>query len=143
MQTSRMHSTISDAESGKRINYPGSGNNSQFRYDSKQYCVMIVEVSNGTPTSTSQYLWDRNERLELRNDADAVVSRFFSFGQSLAGSPYLYTSGHIRSTREVTNNAGESEVQCSYDQTETSNLNKHSGILVITPPSTATDVSMS
>jgi YD repeat-containing protein len=102
-----------------KINYPGTGNNSQFTYDGLGRCVEIVEQSGGTTTSTKQFVWCGNRRCEARDGTGTLVSQYFLNGQVNynvgVGTNYFYTRDQLGSIREVYNNSGTVQAQYSYD----------------------------
>ena len=98
-----------------QINYPGSGNNSQFTYDAAGRNVQILEVQSGSTTSTKQFVWCGTLRVEARNASGSTVARYFPFGQQLSGTSYYCTSDHLGSIREFTDGSSNLIDQLSYD----------------------------
>lgn len=101
-----------------QINYPGSGNNSQFSYDGLGRCVKIIEQTGGSTTSTKQFVWCGNQRCEERDSGGTLTEQFFSLGQTVSGTNYFYTTDHLGSIREMTKTVSGSttvEAQYSYD----------------------------
>jgi RHS repeat-associated protein len=77
--------------------------------------VQIVETRGGATTSTTQFVWTSRNRREARNAAGAVVSKYFSLGQTSAGSNYFFTKDHLGSTRDVTDKTGTVQAEYEYD----------------------------
>jgi RHS repeat-associated protein len=73
-----------------QINYPGTGNNSQFTYDGFDRCIEIAEMSGGTTTSTKQFVWC-DGLSEARNSSGAITGQYFVLGEVISGSSYLFT----------------------------------------------------
>lgn len=98
-----------------QIDYPGSGNNSQFSYDGLGRCVQIVENSGGSPTSTIQLVWYESHLAETRDSSGGVIAQFFKRGQTVASNSYFYDSDHLGSVREVTDGSGNLQTTYGYD----------------------------
>ena len=92
-----------------------TGNNSLFTYDGFGRVVKIVETVGGTINSTTQFVSADEAMAEQRNSAGALVSQYAALGQKTAGSSYFYFRDHINSIREVTNSAGITVAQYTYD----------------------------
>lgn len=56
--------------------------------------VKIVEVSGGSTSSTSQFIWEGDVRSEIRDASSAIVHLLFGNGQTIAGSNYYFTFDH-------------------------------------------------
>lgn len=97
------------------IDYPGSGNNTQFVYDPMGRNRKIVETTSGSVTSTKQYVWGGGSRCEERDGAGVRTKILVSRGQANAGSVYFYAADHIGSIRDVTNYNGVSVASFAYD----------------------------
>jgi RHS repeat-associated protein len=99
-----------------QINYPGTGNYSQFSYDGLDRCVKIVETSGGTITSTKQFIWCVDAMCEARDVSGTLVSQYFAAGQTIAGSNYYYSiEDHPGSIREFTDSTGAVRAVYKYD----------------------------
>ena len=97
-----------------KINYPGSGNNSQFSYDGLGHVVKIVETVSGTVTSTKQFVQTGIKMREIRDSSGNVLSQFFKHGQTIGGTNYFYTRDHLNSVRELTDTSGNGQATYSY-----------------------------
>lgn len=97
------------------IDYPGSGNNSQFTYDGLGHNVKIVENSGGSPTSTKQFVWCSDDRCEARDASSSPIAQYFYRGTKIGSSGYVYTRDQLGSVREVLGTAGSTEAQYAYD----------------------------
>jgi len=79
------------------INYPGSGNNSQFTYDGLGRDVQILEHSGGSLTNTKQLVWSATgfSFRECRNAAGTITAQFFARGETISATSYFYTNDHL------------------------------------------------
>jgi RHS repeat-associated protein len=77
-----------------QINYPGTGNNSQFSYDGLGNCVEIIETSGGSTTSTKQFVLCGNSMCEARNASGTITAQYFALGETISGTSYFYTREH-------------------------------------------------
>jgi RHS repeat-associated protein len=98
-----------------KINYPGSGNNSQFTYDGFSHLVQIVETVSGTVSSTKQFVRVGNSMYEARNASGTVTAQYFSLGQTASGSNYLYQLNQRGDIVGVTNSSGTLVSVIMYD----------------------------
>ena len=117
MTSDGTNSYLWDAENRLvEIDYPGSGNNSQFTYDGLGHWVKIVETNGGTVTGTKIMCWGSSEikPLEIRDASNNVVSQFFDNGQTIGGGNYFYTKDHLGSIREMTDSSGTVQAQYGY-----------------------------
>jgi RHS repeat-associated protein len=107
-----------DAENRNiEIDYPGSGNNSQFVYDGLGHRVAIVETRGGTVTSTKQFIWCWNQICEARDASSTLLNQYVALGQaniSGTASNYYYALNHLGSIYEVTDASGTKQAQYSY-----------------------------
>ncbi len=99
------------------INYPGSGNQTQFTYNGLNQRVKIVETGSGAVTSSKQFVWGVGDAQpsEERDASDNVTRRFYPQGEQISGTNYYYTKDHLGSIHELTNAAGAVQTQYSYD----------------------------
>jgi RHS repeat-associated protein len=125
-----------------QINYPGTGNYSQFSYDGVARNVQTLEYSAGSLTLTKQFVWCGENRCEQRNASSSISAQFFALGEIISGTSYFYTTDHPGSTiipfmqikligghpvpfnpvgpggstiREMTNSSGSIQAQYGYD----------------------------
>jgi RHS repeat-associated protein len=98
-----------------QINYPGTGNNSQFTYDGEGHTVAIIETTGGTVSSTKQFVRCKGRIREARDSTGAILSQYFSRGQTLSSNNMFYAKDHLGSTRDVSNSSGTLQVAYSYD----------------------------
>lgn len=108
-----------------QVTYPGSGNNTQFVYDSLSRCVKIVEAGT-TPSimgnTTKQFVWCGSIRCEERDamgDLTSSGKQFFDKGQANfsggASLKYFYNMDHLGSIREMTKTmSGITTIQAQY-----------------------------
>jgi RHS repeat-associated protein len=98
-----------------QINYPGTGNNSQFTYDGYGQIVQIVESISGTVSNAKQFVCTDEQKWESRDSSGNVQSRYFTYGQTLSGSNYYFTRDHLTSVREFTDSLGTLQAAYNYD----------------------------
>jgi len=98
-----------------KINYPGSGNMSQFLQDGLGRCCEMIEISSGSIASVKKLIWNGNGILEVRDAIGAVIVKYFKRGQAESITTYLYTRDHLYSVREVTSSSGSVLTQQSYE----------------------------
>jgi RHS repeat-associated protein len=98
-----------------KINYPGSGNNSQFTYDGFGHNVAIIETTGGTVSSTKQFVWAKGAMQEARNASGSVTAQYFDRGQTISSSSYFYTKDHLGSIREMSDSSGNVQAVYTYD----------------------------
>jgi RHS repeat-associated protein len=97
-----------------QINYPGSGNYSQFLYDGLNACTQINEYSSGSQSSSIQFIWQGSTIAESRSSA-GNDKQYFADGQYSSGSVLqYYTRDHLGSVREISNSAGTIVASFSY-----------------------------
>jgi len=96
------------------IDYPGTGNSSQFTYDGLGQCVQIVENVGGTVYNTKQFIWCDNDRCETRDASSATVAQFFRYGQIIGGTSYFGCKNHLGSFTDYTGPSGV-VAQYAYD----------------------------
>jgi RHS repeat-associated protein len=116
MLTDGVNSYVWDAENRLiRINYPGNGNNSQFSYDAFGHNVKIIEVVDGTITSTKQFVQDGIDRAEARDSTGAVSAQYFTLGQSSGAANYFYQVTDRGDIAGVTDSSGSVLSSIAYD----------------------------
>ena len=98
-----------------KINYPGSGNNSQFGYDGMSLNVKITETVGGAISSIKQFVWAEKALTESRDATGLVLSKYFSAGQTISGTSYVNTYDHLGSVREFVDLSGAVQAVYSYD----------------------------
>jgi RHS repeat-associated protein len=102
-----------------KINYPGSGNNSQFTIDGMGHWGRIIENTAGSVVSTKQFIWELTKAtpLEARDGSSVITSQYFQHGQTLAGktTKYFYSRDHLNSIRELTDSSGTVQALYAYD----------------------------
>jgi RHS repeat-associated protein len=98
------------------IDYPGTGNSSQFSYDGLGENVQIVENVGSVVNSTQQFVWCDNARCEARDASSAVLAQYFSYGQVTSGNNYYFCENDPPgSTTEVVDSSGNVVSQYGYD----------------------------
>lgn len=137
--------TTGNATSSRRVNYPGTGNYSQFIYDGLKRNAEIAEYTSGSLISTKLFVWAADElRLsqpcEARNALGTQTDRYYALGESISGANYYFTRTHEGlepskalsflqksrkyppfdpapngSIREMTNSSGIIQSQISFD----------------------------
>jgi RHS repeat-associated protein len=109
------------------ITYIGQSIRTEFTYDGLGRRVKIVEMDNGTVTSTKNFVWDGSQTAEERDAANQVTKRFFARGEQTEGTVYYYTHDHLGSMREMTDSTGI--IRARYDYDPFGNRTKLSGDL--------------
>jgi hypothetical protein len=98
-----------------KINYPGSGNYSQFVYDPWGRNAKITEYASGSLISTKQFVWYGVNMSEARDASGTIINQYFLHGQNSSGTNYFFTRDQLGSVRDVTNNSGVLQAVYSYD----------------------------
>jgi uncharacterized protein RhaS with RHS repeats len=88
---------------------------SEFTYNGLNQRVKIVEKTNGSVTSTRNFVWVGSEICEMRNAANTVQRRYYPQGAQIGASSHYYTRDHLGSIREMTNTLGVLMVRYDYD----------------------------
>jgi RHS repeat-associated protein len=57
---------------------------------------------------------DGDEIKETRDLSGSVVSKYFGYGQTISGTKYFYTTDHLHSVRDLTDNSGVTQTQYAY-----------------------------
>jgi RHS repeat-associated protein len=97
------------------ITYPG-GATSKFTYDGLGRRASIVETAtNGTITSTKQFVFDGFNPVEERDASDSVTKRFFAQGVQIGATNYFYTRDHLGSIRELIDASASIVSRLDYD----------------------------
>jgi RHS repeat-associated protein len=112
-----------------QIIYPGSGNYTQFLYDSFQHCVKLSETRGGAITNIKQFVWTGTYLVESRDNVGTVNSQFFKKGQTIGNSKYYYTHDYSPgSVREMTDSSGALQTSYSYDPYGKTTSNLQGGV---------------
>ncbi|HWX20794.1 MAG TPA: RHS repeat-associated core domain-containing protein [Candidatus Binatia bacterium] len=89
---------------------------SEFSYDGFSRCVQILEMNNGSTTSTKRFVWSGAQMCEERNANNSVMKRFYPEGEQVAGHNYYFTRDHLGSVRELVDVSGAAlAAQYDYD----------------------------
>lgn len=97
------------------IDYPGSGNRSEFVYDGNRRNTKIVETVSGSVTNTQQFIWCGSRRCEERDETGNSIKKFFDYGETIAGASYFYAKQHLHSVSELTDGSGNIQAQYTFD----------------------------
>ncbi len=91
----------------------------EFTYDGLSHRKKIVEKTEGTVTSTKQFVWVGDRIAEERDGSNNVTWRYFGQGDQLWGGTdagvYYYAKDHLGSIRELTDPAGALRARYDYD----------------------------
>ncbi len=103
-----------------KIDYPGANNFSQFSYDGWGRNSKLVETVSGSVTSTKQFVrcadkLRRYQPCEERDAGGTLTKQFFTRGQVNNTTKYFYSTDHLASVREMSNNSGVLQAQYSFD----------------------------
>ncbi len=108
--------TIGDATRLKRVNYPGTGNNSQFVYDGYSKLVKISELVSSSVSSIKQFVRINAKRpAEVRDGSSNLISQYFVRGQMDSAVKHFYSRDKNGSVREMTDSSGSISAQYAYD----------------------------
>jgi RHS repeat-associated protein len=99
-----------------QITYPGTGNNSKFTYDGWDHLVKIVETSEGSVTSTKQFVQASVNMQEARDAEGALTSQYFSLGQRSPSTNYFFELNQRFDVVGVADRSGSSVCALSYDE---------------------------
>ena len=131
---------IGQSVASKTFTFDANGNLTSdgtrtFEWDAKNQLVAVVagatrteysydgfhrkrssRVLDGTTTTVTNYIWDRDEIVEERDGATGVVTRsFVGSGETDGSVAQFYAFDHLGSIRSATNSAGEKIAQQDYD----------------------------
>jgi RHS repeat-associated protein len=109
-----------------KINYPGTGNNSQFVYSSQDLLVRELEYNSGSLTNSKQFVVLPNMRIEQRDPSGIIQKRFFMLGVALPLDNSFYVKDHLGSIRDVTDSIGVLQSSVSIDPFGRSSLSSGS-----------------
>ena len=96
------------------IDYPGSGNKSEFIYDARGANTKIVETVGGTVSESKQFVWIGGSRAEERNAGGVVQKCILSRGETNSAGNNFYSLDRLASVREMTDGTGAVNAQYSY-----------------------------
>jgi RHS repeat-associated protein len=110
--------TIDDGSMVKKIDYPGSGNSSQFSSDGAGNQRLAIEYASGSPLSTKQFIWSNGKRLEERISG-GPAKEFFIQGELVSNGTsstmQYFSVDHLGSIREVSDAGGSLLSEIGYD----------------------------
>ncbi|NJL70779.1 MAG: hypothetical protein HC888_03815 [Candidatus Competibacteraceae bacterium] len=99
-----------------KINYPGSGNRSEFVLDAMGRNVRNVEFVAGSISELRQYVWANGySPKEHRSASGAVVSQYMLRGFVRDGINYFYSKDHLGSVRAVSDTNGNIRARYEFD----------------------------
>jgi RHS repeat-associated protein len=89
----------------------------EFTYNALSQRVKILEKDNGNVISTKQFVWCPREGqpCEERDGSNSVTKRFYPQGEQIGNTSYYYTTDHLGSVRELTDNSGVVQARYDYD----------------------------
>ncbi len=88
------------------IDYPGSGNKSEFVYDAYGRNTKIVETVSGSVADTKQFVINGGAKCEERDASGDVQKQFYSKGQVNGTSQYTYAKDHLGSVKGFLDQTG-------------------------------------
>jgi RHS repeat-associated protein len=97
-----------------KINYPGSGNSTQFYFDGLSRNTKLEERTANSLTSTMQFVWCAARRSEERDASGIVAKQLFDRGQRNGGSSYYYSTDHLGSTLHMSDGFGNRVAEYNY-----------------------------
>jgi RHS repeat-associated protein len=98
-----------------QVNYPGTGNYTEFVYDGLDACATIVEYTAGALSETRQFISCGSDIAEFRDANSNVKAQYFWFGASIAGSPYFYSKDYLGSIVALSGGTGAVEAEYFYN----------------------------
>lgn len=99
----------------KQIDYPGSGNKSEFVYDGFGRNTKIIETQGGVVASTKQFVWASGMRLESRDGSANLLQQYMACGQCNGLTNTFYTRDLLESVRELVDSVGTITAQYEFD----------------------------
>lgn len=90
-------------------------NFSQFTFDTIGRNTKIVETISGSISSTKQFVWSQQERLEERDQSGSLLRVFYKQGEIFNSNDYSYSFDHLGSIRELLDSSGNVQAQYDYD----------------------------
>ena len=106
---------MKQTQSPDKIDYPGSGNKSEFLYDGVGLNTKIIETVANVVTDTRQFVWTGGARWEERNASGSLTKQFYSNGQTISGANYFYTKDQLGSIREMADATANIQAQYCFD----------------------------
>lgn len=98
-----------------KITYTG-GAKSEFTYDGLGRRVKVVEKnSGGAVTSEKRFVWDGLSVAEERDGSNVLAKRFYAQGVMAGSDELYYSTDHLGSIRELTDDAGAVQARYEYD----------------------------
>ncbi len=97
------------------IDYPGSGNKSEFVFDAEGENRKIVEFAAGSISDAQQFLSENGQKLERRDAVGGSQRHYFIRGETISGENYFYIVDHQTSTRELCNALGVANSEYYFD----------------------------
>ena len=90
---------------------------SEFTYNGLSQRVKIIEKTNGSVTSTKQFVWCPGDPQpgEERDGSNNVTKRYYTQGVQIGSTNYYYTRDHLGSIREMTDGTGAVQTRYDYD----------------------------
>lgn len=107
--------TIGSAQARRQIDYPGANNRTEFTFDCSGRRAKILEIANGSVTSTKQFTWSELLCREERDGSGAVTKRFYANGQINGSTSYFYEKNSQGTIVALTDSAGTTQAKYSYD----------------------------
>jgi RHS repeat-associated protein len=98
-----------------QISYPGTNNYTQFSYDAYGGRVSIAETTNGTVSSTMQFVFADGGMCETRDASGNLLNQFFKLGERITSTSYFWSVDHpTKSVRTLTNSSGTIVAEYAY-----------------------------
>src|SRR5438552_16185393 len=90
---------------------------SEFTYNGLNQRVKIIEKTNGSVTSTKQFVRIPGDPQpsEERDGSNSLTKRFYPQGMQVDSTNYYYTRDHLGSIHELTDSSGVMQSRYDYD----------------------------
>lgn len=98
-----------------KITYPGTGNTTQFAYDSHNSLAKLIEKTSDSISSIKQYVRCTYLICEERDASAILMKQFFGWGQSNSDINYYYTRDRLGSVKEMIDTSGHNQAQYDFD----------------------------
>lgn len=97
-----------------RIDYSGIGNQSEFSFDCFGRNILLIEQNGGSLSSTKQFIWCGNRRVEERDASSVLKKQFFKRGEKILSVVSYFSKDHLGSIRELSSSNGSLQSQYLY-----------------------------
>ncbi|MCC7527095.1 MAG: RHS repeat-associated core domain-containing protein [Candidatus Melainabacteria bacterium] len=96
------------------IDYPGTGNRTEFALDGMGSCTKLTEFIGNSVNELRQFVCGFDGKHEQRDGTNAIVRKFYRYGENIGGSNYLIAKDSLGSCSIATDNTGSVVVGYTY-----------------------------